>query len=282
MILAHFITLSLPCGPFDFLAGNFLLGPHVAERPTISDDHKYVPEINETEKKKKLSEDLRDLCPSPVLSEDLFNTSPTVDLSSSEYFNNHKSMVKDINLTKIKIKNVSRQEGLPKNWLVYVSKYKKTGRRVTAYISPDRRLVRGKLAVLEYMVASNNYEDKEIQAAADHLGVVSPVLSAMSPPSLRIATVEECESPAPTQQPPVATTSKRPPHNHYYKGCEKYYKKRKNRKSSSLQKLCRLIRNSDKLPASKPDHSLSPQSPSAYDVDTPLTDRLVHSTVLKY
>ena len=39
------------------------------------------------------------------------------------------------------------------------------------YITPDRKLVRGKTAAVEFMRASNEYTEIEINAVAGHLGV---------------------------------------------------------------------------------------------------------------
>ena len=106
-----------------------------------------------------------------TLKEDLLNISPTVDLSGSSYFQFHQSMIKSINVKDIKYESLSRESGLPNNWFVYTSFFNGGKRKVKEYITPDRKLVRGKTAAVEFMRASNEYTEVEINAVADHLGV---------------------------------------------------------------------------------------------------------------
>ena len=106
-----------------------------------------------------------------TLKEDFLNISPTVDLSGSSYFQFHQSMIKSINVKDIKYESLSRESGLPNNWFVYVSFFNGGKRKVKEYITPDRKLVRGKTAAVEFMRASNEYTEVEINAVAGHLGV---------------------------------------------------------------------------------------------------------------
>ena len=107
-----------------------------------------------------------------TIEEDFLNKSPTVDLSGSSYFQFHQSMVKKaLALKDIRYENLFRDGGLPSNWFVYVSFFCGGKRKVTEYITPDRRLVRGKTAAVEFMKAANEYSEDEIKAVAEHLGV---------------------------------------------------------------------------------------------------------------
>ena len=106
-----------------------------------------------------------------TIKEDFLNVSPTVDLSGSSYFQFHQTMVKSVNARDIRYESLFRDGGLPINWFVYVSFFNGGKRKVTEYITPDRRLVRGKTATVEFMKASNEYSEGEVKAVADHLGV---------------------------------------------------------------------------------------------------------------
>ena len=106
-----------------------------------------------------------------LLKEDLLKEGPAVDLSGSSYFQFHKSMIKNINVKDLKYENVSRVREMPGNWFLYVSFFNDGKRKVTEYITPDRKLVRGKAAAIEFMKASNEYTEEEIKGFANHLGV---------------------------------------------------------------------------------------------------------------
>ena len=106
-----------------------------------------------------------------TLKEDFLNISQSVDLSGSSYFQFHQSMVKSINVRDIKYESLSRMKELPNNWFVYVSFFNGGKRKVTEYITPDRRMVRGKTAAVEFMKASNEYTEGEIKSVANHLCV---------------------------------------------------------------------------------------------------------------
>jgi len=106
-----------------------------------------------------------------LLKEDLLNEGPAVDLSGSSYFQSHKSMIKKINVKNFNYEQVSRERGMPGNWFLYVSFFNGGKRKVTEYITPDRKLLRGKSAAIEFMKASKEYTEEEIKGFANHLGV---------------------------------------------------------------------------------------------------------------
>ena len=168
------------------------------EKETTIDYSKYIDDCNKdgvedqkgsTRKKRRSVKDVRtstrenqtgplqqqifpeDTVKDETLKEDFLNISQTVDLSGSSYFQFHQSMVKSINVKEIKYENLSRMKELPNNWFVYVSIFNGGKRKVTEYITPDRKLVRGKTAAVEFMKASNEYTEGEIKSVANHLCV---------------------------------------------------------------------------------------------------------------
>jgi len=168
------------------------------EKETTTDYSKYIDDSNmddvedqkgSTRKKRRSVKDVRtstcenqtsplqqqifpvDTVKDETLKEDFLNISQSVDLSGSSYFQFHQSMVKSINVKEIKYESLSRMKELPNNWFVYVSFFNGGKRKVTEYITPDRKLVRGKTAAVEYMKASNEYTEGEIKSVANHFCV---------------------------------------------------------------------------------------------------------------
>merc|ERR1712129_385495 len=153
-----------------------------------SEDTKMTKPTFVAEMKKKIENDLEEMdtpeIDSPVKSEvlnsndqivdtsvTLEESSPVVDLSTSQYFVSHPSMMRALSQRmhqKLLDRNlIVEDNNLPAGWSILntLSKGKLSHKE---FITPDRKVIRSVDGMREYMRVSNNYSRVEIQSVSKY------------------------------------------------------------------------------------------------------------------
>jgi len=111
------------------------------------------------------------------LTEEFRRVAPEVDISGSEYFKQHSSMITTISSERLRnfnMKTIQKDPKLPKDWFLYIQIYnngKGRERKVRDFITPDRRIVRSKTGVIKFMQISKSYSELEIQRVSENFAV---------------------------------------------------------------------------------------------------------------
>jgi len=110
------------------------------------------------------------------LTEEFRKVAPEVDISGSEYFKQHSSMITTISSERLRnfnMKTIQNDPKLPKDWFLYIQIYNGKGRErvVRDFITPDRRIVRSKTGVIKFMQISKSYSEQEIQRVSENFAV---------------------------------------------------------------------------------------------------------------
>ena len=105
---------------------------------------------------------------SESLTEEFNKIGHDVDISGSEYFQFHSSMICQLTSARLKefdMSTVFKDPNLPANWF-YITYGK---RRDLCFITPDRKLIRSKTGVIEYMKISKLYSEEEIETCSKNI-----------------------------------------------------------------------------------------------------------------